>query len=165
MIEIGAGDMTSGVYDPQKKKMDVFAEIEKASGEAVKEATKAVYPVGAIYLSTVETSPATLFGFGTWERIQDTFLLAAGSSYAAGVTGGEATHKLTIQEMPSHSHDYQTSYSKAAEDKTTNGKFLAGDTNNRWIYEQRGSIYQTGGDAAHNNMPPYLAVYVWKRTA
>ena len=59
-----------------------------------------VYPVGSIYMSVNSTSPATLFG-GTWTQIQDTFLLAAGSTYAAGATGGEATHTLTENEMPS----------------------------------------------------------------
>ena len=63
----------------------------------------AIYPVGSIYMSVNSTSPATLFG-GTWERIKDRFLLAAGDAYAAGGTGGEATHTLTEGEMPAHSH-------------------------------------------------------------
>lgn len=122
------------------------------------------HPVGSIYLSVSSTSPATLFG-GTWERIQNCFLLAAGSSYAAGTTGGEAEHTLTVDELPAHSHRYQTSYGTAAATETTNGKFQAGAANNGWNYDQSGSIYKSGSDAAHNNMPPYLAVYVWKRTA
>ena len=64
-----------------------------------------VYPVGSIYKSTNSMSPAELFG-GTWERIKDQFLLASGDTYAAGSTGGEATHTLTTNEMPSHSHEY-----------------------------------------------------------
>lgn len=75
---------------------------------------EAVYPIGAIYISENNTSPATLFG-GTWEQITDTFLLAAGSSYTAASTGGAASvsytpagsvqnHKLTTSEMPKHSH-------------------------------------------------------------
>lgn len=82
-----------------------------------------IYPVGAIYISTNSTSPQTLFG-GTWQQIQDTFLLAAGSTYTAGDTGGNATHThgyahthttpatttdshtLTIAEMPSHMHQF-----------------------------------------------------------
>ena len=51
-----------------------------------------IYPVGAIYISTVSTNPADLFGFGTWEQIKDVFLLSAGTTYTAGSTGGEATH-------------------------------------------------------------------------
>ena len=119
---------------------------------------KTVYPVGAVYTSTVATDHKTLFGFGTWERIQDRFLLAAGSTYSAGATGGEATHKLTVDEMPSHNHT---------------GKGWANITDGSGTYYVLGangksttySTNVTGGGAAHNNMPPYLAVYVWKRTA
>ena len=66
---------------------------------------KTIYPVGAIYISVNSTSPGTLFG-GSWERIQDRFLLSAGSSYSAGSTGGSATHTLTASEMPSHTHTF-----------------------------------------------------------
>lgn len=81
---------------------------------AVKDMWKAIYPVGALYLSTVNTSPQTLFG-GTWVQIKDKFLLSAGDSYAAGGTGGAATknytpagtvgnHTLTTSEIPAHAH-------------------------------------------------------------
>ncbi len=63
------------------------------------------FPVGAIYQSYAAASPASLFG-GTWTQIQNRFLVGVGSSYAAGATGGEATHKLTVNELPSHSHNY-----------------------------------------------------------
>ena len=62
-----------------------------------------MYPVGSIYMSTVETSPEELFG-GSWTRIEDTFLLAAGDTYAAGETGGEAEVTLSTSEMPAHTH-------------------------------------------------------------
>lgn len=62
------------------------------------------YPVGSIYMSVNSTSPASLFG-GTWQQIKDRFLMCAGSTYKAGGTGGEASHTLTVKEMPSHSHD------------------------------------------------------------
>ena len=76
---------------------------------------KTIYPVGAIYMSTVSTSPATLFGGGTWVQIKDRFLLSAGDTYTAGSTGGAATksytpagtvgsHTLTVNEIPSHAH-------------------------------------------------------------
>jgi microcystin-dependent protein len=64
----------------------------------------AIYPVGSYYWSSSSTSPATLFGVGTWERVKDRFVLAAGDTYSAGSTGGEAAHKLTVAEMPAHSH-------------------------------------------------------------
>lgn len=114
------------------------------------------YPVGSIYMSVVETSPASLFG-GTWERIEDRFLLAAGSTWAAGETGGEAVHTLTVDEMPAHSHSVPN---------------MSGyDTGTAWVGQNGTAASQTrstdinGGGAAHNNMPPYLAVYMWKRVA
>lgn len=63
------------------------------------------HPVGSIYTSTKPTDPHELFG-GTWEPIQDTFLWCAGPKHAAGTSGGEETHTLIIDEMPSHSHQY-----------------------------------------------------------
>ena len=119
-----------------------------------------VYPVGAIYISTVATNPGTLFGFGTWERIQDTFLLAAGSAYAAGVTGGEATHTLTIDEMPEHNHGLHFSSGVGAYNSPVQGN----GNNQEWGYSTN-TVSSTGGGQAHNNMPPYLAVYMWKRTS
>lgn len=66
------------------------------------------YPVGAIYTSTVATSPADLFG-GTWEALPEgRVLLAQGTSYPAGQKGGEATHEITTEEMPSHTHTMET---------------------------------------------------------
>lgn len=62
-----------------------------------------VYPVGSIYMSASQAEPSTLFG-GTWQRLKDCMLMAAGDTYAAGDTGGAAAHTLTAQEMPSHKH-------------------------------------------------------------
>ena len=121
------------------------------------------YPVGSIYLSASETSPAILFG-GTWERIEDRFLLAAGSSYAAGTEGGEASHTLTNNEIPSHTHNINASYSNPGSATSVNGKLLAGHDENSWLWEFA-STGSTGDGEAHNNMPPYLAVYMWKRVA
>lgn len=117
-----------------------------------------IYPVGSIYMSANNVSPANLFG-GTWEQIKDRFLLACGSTYKAGATGGEATHRLTIDEMPSHNHTWGWRSSAASGNNTWNS---AGN-------DKTGSssdiIGNTGGGQPHNNMPPYLAVYMWKRTA
>ncbi len=129
-----------------------------------------VYPVGSIYMSVNSTSPATLFG-GTWEQLKDTFLLAAGTSYTAGTTGGEATHTLSQEEMPSHYHDMGGAASAFIAWRGTSGNSSLGSGNNvaslamenNWAYKY--GTARTGGGKAHNNMPPYLAVYVWKRTA
>lgn len=119
------------------------------------------YPIGSIYQSTSATSPSTLFG-GTWEQIKDVFLLAAGDTYTGGSTGGEATHTLSVSEMPKHSHNYlgtvaaQPSGSTYAE-TVGYGSSATGGTSLTPRY--------AGEGVAHNNMPPYLTVYVWKRIA
>ena len=158
---------------------------EKNFANQVKDYWKTIYPVGAIYISASSTNPGTLFG-GTWEQIKDRFLLAAGSSYSAGATGGEATHTLTANEMPSHNHapanrDIAGSDTNYKRQFTTNlhvnsdstGRIQVGRENSGYyamIATDSGDIAgtdytsDTGGGKAHNNMPPYLAVYVWKRT-
>lgn len=133
-----------------------------------------IYPVGAIYLSTTDTSPASLFG-GTWERLKDRFLLAAGNTYAAGSTGGEATHKLSVNEMPSHSHEERIGDQAGGNQnvgvikrRKTGGTSSGTVVNAEWQGTGLADIINTnsaGGSAAHNNMPPYLAVYAWKRVA
>ena len=124
-----------------------------------------VYPIGSIYMSVNATSPSTLFG-GTWERIQDRFLLAAGNSYSAGAIGGEATHTLSIDEMPEHSHDFRNNDYNPISVLQPGGssnwygiQILSGMSNYTF------NLTYTGRSQAHNNMPPYLAVYMWKRTA
>lgn len=121
-----------------------------------------VYPVGSIYLSVNEVNPSTLFGFGEWEMIKDTFLLGAGDTYQAGSTGGEATHTLTTSEMPSHSHNtYQIANFPNGNVDNRGGYGYTEVANSRTAY---GSVVSyTGGSQPHNNMPPYLTVYIWKR--
>lgn len=128
-----------------------------------------MYPVGSIYQTTSSTfNPQTAWG-GTWERIKDTFLLAAGTAYAGGSTGGEATHKLTTQEMPSHTHTmYVNNDGSASSWSPTFGDYLIkpdGVTTSKKNYQAKLAQNGAGLDQAHNNMPPYLAVYIWKRTA
>ena len=122
--------------------------------------TDIIYPVGAIYISTSSADPGTLFG-GTWQRIKDRFMLASGDTYASGSTGGEARHTLTVNEMPSHSHtdgvDGVNGLSAATPGQTSAVTYWSNSGG-------RGTGY-TGGGQAHENMPPYIAVYVWKRTA
>lgn len=130
-----------------------------------------IYPVGAIYISATNVNPSTILG-GTWEQIQDKFLLACGSTYANGSTGGEATHTLTVSEIPSHRHErardlLNNQLLGEAGGTITN---VAGLTYNTGKYAYTDTAHNnvvtdyTGGGQAHNNMPPYLAVYVWKRT-
>ena len=122
-----------------------------------------LYPVDSIYISVNSANPSALFG-GTWEQIKDIFLLAAGTTYAGGSTGGEAAHTLTEDEIPAHRHkisypNASGEYGDAAIGYPTNS-----GTTKTWGAEMC-KTESVGGGAAHNNMPPYLAVYMWKRTA
>jgi hypothetical protein len=117
------------------------------------------YPVGAIYLSVTDANPASLFG-GTWERIGGRFLLGADSTYAAGSTGGEAAHTLTVDEMPRHNHEVDNL--NASGNATP---FMTVQAQDKKGYGGNVQTMFTGGGKAHNNLPPYLAVYMWKRTA
>lgn len=124
-----------------------------------------IYPVGSIYMSVGNADPTALFG-GTWERLEDRFLLGAGSTYTAGDTGGEATHTLTENEIPSHHHSItanRTSIEASGYGFVANGPF----TDRGLILRNTADMAttNTGGGQAHNNMPPYLVVYMWKRTA
>lgn len=141
------------------------ADSSKLGGKSLAEIMLTIYPVGAVYISTVGTSPATLFG-GTWAQIQNVFLLAAGSGYAAGSTGGEATHTLTVAEMPSHNHTSTAYYEGTGAQQATAAKMIYRD-NGTTSYISSGTSFvdRTGSGQAHNNMPPYEAVYMWKRTA
>lgn len=123
-----------------------------------------IYPVGSIYMNTTLVNPAILFG-GTWARIEDTFLLAAGSSYAGGTTGGNATHTLTIEEMPSHTHGWKGIKSASLSGSTYTVALMGSDS-----YTGVGGPQAAGGDSNGNTVPfnivpPYLVVYVWQRTA
>jgi len=109
-------------------------------------------------LSVNDTDPGTFIG-GTWEQIKDRFLLAAGNTYAAGSTGGEAQHTLTVDEMPAHSHLTGISYSDT-------GSYVSGVQSAVVHFEYDGRpTSNTGGNQPHNNMPPYIVVYMWQRTA
>lgn len=149
-----------------------------------------VYPVGSIYMSVSSTSPATLFG-GTWEQLKDRFLLGAGNTYTNGSTGGSTTnnhthnvttsgtvqsHTLTINEIPSHSHYYGSDQDYGGYNGS--GTFQRGGSNFRGNLSSSstggggghshgfsGATVTSGGASDTNNMPPYLAVYMWKRTA
>ena len=145
-----------------------------------------VYPVGSIYISLNSTNPSTIFG-GKWEQIQGRFLLGVSRSHPVNQTGGEAKHTLSIQEMPSHQHNLKTTsngsnYFSMLNADSAGGAWV-GDTQFMLAAKRKvGStvfdgtittsnlmtgepIDNTGGGSAHNNMPPYLAVYMWKRTA
>lgn len=163
---------------------------------------KKVYPVGSIYMSTVSTNPATLFGFGTWEAMPAGRVLLAqgksswGTTYNAGSTGGEATHKLTVGEMPSHGHTASTDTininggfrldgTEVGGTTSASGVFSIGSSftpskghgnsgggsnagrniNFNSTHSHKITINNVGEGQSHNNIQPYLTVYMWKRVS
>lgn len=127
-----------------------------------------VYPVGSIYMSVNSTNPGTLFG-GTWERIMERFLFGCGDErYPAGHAGGEEQHLLTVEEMPSHNHAMAYGPDSSASSTGFPYGIAAGSATNsaggRGYMTNLGT-FSSGSGWAHNNMPPYLCVYIWKRTA
>lgn len=126
-----------------------------------------VYPVGSIYMSVNAADPSTLFSGTSWEKLEGRFLLGSNSTYKPGSTGGEATHTLTYNEMPQHTHPMY-SYNPGGEGTWTpdEGSYLVDSvTDNKNTWWARLAMGYAGGGAEHNNMPPYLVVNMWKRTS
>lgn len=123
------------------------------------------YPIGSIYMSTDTTNPQSRFTGTYWLPIYNRFLLGAGDTYKAGTMGGEATHTLTRSEIPSHYHDEYLG-NDGGSDSAPSGyrgwPNIAYISNKTW-WATGSKTSPAGGDGAHNNMPPYLAVYMWRR--
>ena len=148
------------------------------------------HPVGSIYTSTKPTDPHELFG-GTWEPIQDTFLWCAGPKHAAGTTGGEETHTLTVEELPQHTHKVTVFTGGSNDSGDYDTRFFSPDGRSSTVSRENAKVYHvwksaanktwgtnngvsgtgdpagnaliTGGNQPHNNMPPYKSVYAWQR--
>jgi microcystin-dependent protein len=146
-----------------------------------------VFPVGAVYTNLVdETSPKTIFGIGEWEKIEGKVIVGASESdsdFAIGVEGGEKSHKLTTTELPAHNHSVTINAGGA---HTHTYSFWMSDEQGSWKNPFRGndhneelsktfttsssgshthgaSIGNTGGNASHNNLQPYVTAHMWKR--
>ena len=186
-----------------------------ASVDTTQQILNMIYPVGSIYMSVNNVSPATFIG-GTWTALTDRVLIGAGSSYTVNATGGATTHThtsaahthttaghtLTVSEIPSHRHtpsNYDTAGSETGHKRqfTTNlstgsdsvGRRTHATGSAGYVMSAKNSDDITsvaytsyvGGGGSHNhgntgsttpgntgsssNLPPYLAVYMWKRTA
>lgn len=125
-----------------------------------------LFPVGAIYMTTSSSfDPATNFG-GTWTLIEDRFLLGASATHSVNSQGGAAEHTLTMGEMPRHSHSMWTSRVWGSDYPMNNwtSPVRPGDSNNL-TNAILSTTYTTGESEPFSIMPPYLAVYIWKRTA
>lgn len=146
----------------------------RAVREAINSNWLYIYPIGSVYMSVNNVEPSLLFG-GTWRQIKDRFLLASGDTFTNGEEGGEITHKLTVNEMPAHTHTLEGSASPVVSGQyiavnpeavgATAGSTPTSKVDGTTGLEIEGTAQSTGGGVPHNNMPPYLAVNVWVRTA
>ena len=157
--------------------------VQSVIAAALKQAKLDAHPVGSYYFSDDSTSPADLFG-GTWEALPAGYtLIAQGSgtddfgsyTYTAGQKYGERMHKLTVDELASHKHQYRlfcTSIGGSADD-SRGGKFMcaisSADTSTSFVcgdgLSNETHLYATGNDQAHNNTPLSIATYGWKRVS
>jgi hypothetical protein len=134
-----------------------------------------VYPIGSIYMNAnVATNPAVLLGFGTWVALgTGRMLVGVGTgndtrgeakTFTLGETGGEYSHALTAAEMPEHDHSMpQGSVVPAG---TAGPTYISGDdVTHSTVGGDEPRTGQAGGGQAHNNLSPYLAVHMWRRSA
>lgn len=173
--EVSEATQYMKVFVDESRDYESIINATQLNGKTEAELILEIYPVGSIYISVSNTSPASLFG-GTWERLKDRFLLGAGDSYSAGNTGGETQHTLTDNELPIMEGSIAI---HGAENGTIlwhpTGVFSVSPIQE--VYRDIGGTrvdniksithinYKAGGDQPHNNMPPYLAVYMWKRVS
>lgn len=171
-----------------------MATLEEMVDKAIQVAVLRAHPVGSYFITESADNPHEILGGGVWQKLEGRFLLGANASYSVGSEGGEAMHTLTESEMPSHTHDASIKpfyykgnkiqfFNAASADK---GGSWSGDTQfeiaaARKMVGTSGvqnvlteanlntgkaiDTANTGGGASHNNMPPYRAVNIWKRTA
>ena len=155
--------------------------IKTAKDEIYKQAKLDAHPVGSYYWSNDSTSPATLFG-GTWEALPPGYtLIAQGSgsdsfgsfTYEAGQKYGERKHQLTTDEMAPHVHQERMTTSDGNSNPLvnlqTNGTLSGATVPQAFGYTKKATdtvnTVSAGGGEGHNNIPPVIASYAWRRTA
>lgn len=123
---------------------------------------KSDYPIGSICMFKTNIDPNEMYG-GTWVRIKGKFIFGADDdTYPLGSEGGEATHTLTVDEMPPHNHNYNSEL-PGKEGGTLGGIKVSYGT--AYDNVEVNGILNTGGGQPHNNMPPYVAFYIWAKVA
>lgn len=154
------------------------AQTSAAQAQAIAmDGARACFPVGTILMTTTNTNPSTYIG-GTWTALEDVFLFAASTGHPAGETGGAEEVTLTASQLPAHRHytinmakaeagvspDYQHTVARY-DRETTSWEDCHYQLNGNSNDANGGRTSPTGSGEAHDNMPPYLSVYTWKRTA
>jgi hypothetical protein len=155
---------TEDAHAATKKYVD-----DKFINDSALEIIKKMYPIGSIYTNTTSIDPATEFGFGTWQRFGAGKVLVgvneSDSDFdAANKTGGKKMHTLTIDEIPSHTHTL------SGNNRGSNSSYGQLSAPGLWYDDAEreaqdpDTISSTGGGQSHENMPPYITVYMWTRT-
>ena len=145
----------------------------KSANDALEAANRCPFPVG--FGGFFQTDPNSIYSGTKWEQKKDVFILASGTVYPAGSTGGEAKHVLTKDEMPSHIHYSTNGWSGLSSNRESTDTFLTfgkskSDSDKDGAYHDGrtgldSTLSSAGGNKAHNNMPPYYAMPFWIRTA
>lgn len=153
-----------GNVQPKQKKIKMSKSIQLKNSNNEKMYPHPYYPVGSIYLSVNNTNPSQWFG-GTWEQIAKGRTLVGVDTSDTNFntvkkTGGEKTHTLSIDEMPSHNHS--TPSTLRYESTST---WWIGGTGGTTIAVDNKATGSTGSGKAHNNLQPYFTCYIWCRTA
>lgn len=159
--EFSYGDLVAnGIY---------VEDLDDTVDTAVAAALEAMMPVGFVVTLGVSTSPATLYGFGTWTRIQGRVVVGVSDSdsdFDLNDTGGAKTHTLTSAEMPSHKHSNNNGDQFLGVTSSPIGNITSNAAAaNQYFRANSADTTNTGGGGAHNNLQPYIAKYVWERTA
>lgn len=167
---------------------DLEALLASTVSAAVSATKEALYPVGSLYYNATDgTDPALLLGFGTWSayaagRVPVGIDPLDSDFSTAGNTGGAKTHTLTTNEMPSHWHTVvsrmnqttganlgsQFGISRSWTAGSNNYQITATNTQNATTAQlntEAPGALPTGGGAPHNNLQPYVALYIWQRIA
>lgn len=143
------------------------SEVATLISEAIKQSKLDSNPIGTILTTTNNNNPTSYIG-GTWERYgQGQVLVGVDENdtdfSSANKAGGEKKHTLTIEEMPSHAHSMGRTANSGSSDY--NGQKIVGAPYNSSFYPTSATTNPTGGDKAHNNLQPYVAVYMFRRVA
>lgn len=140
------------------------ADLEDFGKKIIKETLLQAHPVGSIEIRVDNVNPSTLYG-GTWEKIEGKFLLGSSSSYTLGKSGGSATHTLTINEIPAHTHNIYSGYGEAYNGHQDALRYQFWGAEGSGQHWDNRFAQSTGGGQSFNIMPPYLSVSIWKRVS
>jgi hypothetical protein len=142
--------------NPNSVSNQVKYPLDYVSQEVIRTLLNSVYPIGCIFTTVSPIEPNVQFGFGTWSsfgagRVPVGYDSTQTEFDTVGETGGAKTHTLDLTEIPSHSHGGVWNNAGGTSNMGSGGGSQVGDT---------GAV---GGGQAHNNLQPYIVVYMWKR--